>query len=157
MTIGTLYTKSVATVRRDATAEEAARLMREQHVGALVVVGPSDSATPLGVITDRDIVLEAVAQGIAPETVDVGSLMSSPVVTVPEDAGVLEALSRMAARGVRRAPIVDRAGRLRGLASVDDLLPLLAQELARISVLINREQRAEKLKTEDVSRDEFAA
>jgi CBS domain-containing protein len=157
MTIGTLYSKSVATVGRDATAEEAARLMREKHVGALVVVNPGDSAIPLGVITDRDIVLEAVVQGIAPETVDVGSLMSSPAVTVPEEAGVLEALSRMAAQGVRRAPIVDRNGRLRGLASVDDLLPLLAQELARISVLINREQRAEARKTEGGSRDKLAS
>jgi CBS domain-containing protein len=63
----------------------------------------------------------------------------------------------MAAQGVRRAPIVDRNGRLRGLASVDDLLPLLAQELARISVLINREQRAEARKTEGGSRDKLAS
>jgi len=156
MTIGSLYTKSVATVRRDASVEEAARLMREQHVGALVVVDPADSGAPAGVITDRDIAIEAVGQGIAPATVDVGSLMSSPVVTVREEAGVLEALSKMAARGVRRAPIVDRNGQLKGLTSIDDLLPLIAQELARISVLINREQRTEVLKTEDLFRDEFA-
>jgi CBS domain-containing protein len=156
MTIGSLYTKSVATVRRDASAEEAAHLMREQHVGALVVIDPADSGAPVGVITDRDIVIEAVGQGIAPATVNVSSLMSSPVVTVREEAGVLEALSKMAARGVRRAPIVDRDGRLKGLASIDDLLPLIAQELARISVLINREQRNETLKTEDLFRDEFA-
>jgi CBS domain-containing protein len=156
MTLGALYGKSVATVARYATAGEAARLMRDHHVGALVVVDPADGSVPVGIITDRDIVIEAVGQGLSPSTVDVSSVMSDPVMTVREEDGVLEALTQMAARGVRRAPIVDRNGRLKGLASVDDLLPLLARELAKIAVTINREQRAELRKTEDLFRDEFA-
>jgi CBS domain-containing protein len=74
-----------------------------------------------------------------------------------EADGLLEALEQMAARGVRRAPIVDRHGHLKGLVSMDDVVPLLARELAKISVLIRREQIGEVRKTEDVLQDEFAA
>lgn len=73
-----------------------------------------------------------------------------------EEDGLLEAPTQMAARDVRRVPVVDRGGHIKGLASVDDFLPLLVRELGKISVLIGREQAGEVRKTEDIFRDEFA-
>ena len=156
MTISDLCNRVVVTIRRDATAEDAARIMRASHIGNVVVVDGADTRKPVGIITDRDIAVEIVAQGLAPAQTMVGSVMSAPVVTLREDDGFLEALDKMSARGVRRAPVVDRDGRLKGMVSVDDLVPLLARELAKIGALIRHEQAAEMRKTENSFTDEFA-
>lgn len=156
MTISALCTKDVATVRRGATVQDAAALMRARHVGDVVVVGNADGRVPVGIVTDRDIAIEVVGQGLAPAHVTVESVMSAPLLTLREEDGVLEALTRMAGRGVRRAPVVDRNGRLAGLVSADDLVPLLARELAKVSVLIQRGRITESRKTKDSFIDEFA-
>lgn len=155
MTIASLCTKDVARLQRGATVQDAARLMRARHVGDVVIVGSADSGVALGILTDRDIAVDVVGRGLAPAQVPVESAMSAPLLTLREDDGVLESLSRMAARGVRRAPVLDRAGRLSGLVSVDDLVPLLARELAKVSVLIRRGQRHEARRTEDAFSDEL--
>jgi CBS domain-containing protein len=155
MTIGTLCAKPVARIRLDATVADAALLMRASHVGDLVVVD-GDGQSPVGIITDHEIVVEVIGQGFAPTQIPVASVMSTPLLALHEEDGLLEALEQMAARGVRRAPIVDRHGHLKGLVSMDDVVPLLARELAKISVLIRREQTGEVRRTEDVLQDEFA-
>src|SRR3990172_6838474 len=115
MTIGTLCAKPVARIRRDATVADAAMLMRASHVGDLVVVDTPEGQSPVGIITDRDIVVEVIGQGFSPAQIPVGSVMSTPVLALREGDGPLEALEQMAARGVRRAPIVGRHGHLKGL------------------------------------------
>ena len=151
-----LCKRVVVTIHRDATVQDAALFMRSSHIGNVVVVDAVDTRRPVGIITDRDIAVEVVAQGLAPAQTLVGSVMSAPVVTLREDDGFLEALDKMSARGVRRAPVVDRDGRLKGMVSVDDLVPLLARELAKIGALIRHEQAAEMRKTENSFTDEFA-
>jgi CBS domain-containing protein len=157
MTIKDLCKRVVVTIHRNATAEDAARAMRASHIGDVVVVDPADTRKPVGIITDRDIAVEIVAQGLAPGETKVGSVMSSPVLTLHEDDGFIEALDKMSARGVRRAPVVDREGCLKGMVSVNDLVPLLARELAKIGALIRHGQAAETRKTGDHLIDEFAA
>lgn len=156
MTIGVLCNRVVVTIRRHASVEDAARLMRSSHVGDVVVVERADSRVPVGILTDRDIAVEVVAQGLEPSRTEVGSAMSSPVLTVREDDGFLQALDKMSARGVRRVPVVDREGHLKGLVSVDDLVPLLARELAKVGALIRHGQAAEIGKTENSFQDEYA-
>jgi len=156
MTIRQLCKRNVVTLQRQATALDAARLMRENHIGAVVVVEAPDSRVPAGIVTDRDIVLKVVGEGLAPATTPVGRVMSSSLVTLREEDGFLAALDKMSARGVRRAPVVDGNGRLRGLVSVDDLVPLLAREFAKIGALIRHEQAAEAGRTENPFADEFA-
>lgn len=155
MTISELCKRVVVTIHRDATAEDAARLMRASHIGDVVVVDAADTRKPVGIITDRDIAVEVVAQGLAPAQTPVGAVMSSPVLSVRDDDSFIEALDKMSARGVRRAPVVDPDGRLKGLVSVDDLVPLLARELAKIGALIRHGQAAEMRKTKDAFSDEF--
>ncbi|MDH4190578.1 MAG: CBS domain-containing protein [Betaproteobacteria bacterium] len=157
MTLDGLYCKSVATVRRDATVADAARAMRDAQVRDLVVVDPGDARRPVGIITDRDIAIKIVGQGLNPAWVPVEHMMSAPAFSLRDRDGVYEALKKMAARGVRRAPVVDPEGRLTGLVAVDDLLALLAQELARISVLLRRGRIAEVRGTDDAVEEELSA
>jgi CBS domain-containing protein len=156
MTIAALCARDVAILQRGATVQDAARLMRARHVGDVVIVGSADTGVPLGILTDRDIAIEVVGQGLAPAQVPVENAMSAPLLTLREDDGVLDSISRMAARGVHRAPVLDPAGRLAGLVSVDDLVPLLAQELGKLAVLIRRGQRREASRTEDIRKEELA-
>ena len=116
----------------------------------------ADTGVPVGMITDRDSVVEVIAQGLAPAETPVESVMSTPVLTLQEDDEFLQALDKMSARGVRRAPVVDRDGRLRGLIAIDDLGRLLARELAKLGALIGHEQATEIQKTENSFSDEFA-
>lgn len=157
MSIRALCGRAVVTIQRQASVEDAARLMRSSHVGDVVVVDAADARIPVGIITDRDIVLEVVGRGLTPAATSVGSVMSTPVLTLREEDGFLTALDKMSARGVRRAPVVDGEGHLRGLVSVDDLVPLLAQELAKIGVLIRHEQAAEIQKTGNSFAGDFAS
>jgi len=156
MTISELCKRVVVTIHRGATAEDAAQLMRASHIGNLVVVDAADTRRPVGIITDRDIAIEVVAQGLAPGQTTVGSVMSAPVVSLREDDGFVAALDKMSAHGVRRAPVLDREGRLKGLVSVDDLVPLLARELAKIGALIRHGQATEMKKNATAFSDEFA-
>lgn len=157
MTISALCKRVVVTIHRDATVENAAVFMRSSHIGDVVVVDAADTRRPVGIITDRDIAVEVVAQGLAPAQTLVGSVMSTPLVSLREEDGFLEALDKMSAGGVRRAPVLDREGRLKGMVSVDDLVPLLARELAKIGALIRHEQAAEMRKTKNSFSDEFAS
>jgi signal-transduction protein with cAMP-binding, CBS, and nucleotidyltransferase domain len=155
MTIGKLCNRVVVTIQRQATVEDAARLMRSNYVGSVVVVDGPDTRIPAGILTDRDIAVNIVAQGMLPAQTVVGSVMSRPVMTLREDDGLLSALDKMSARGVRRAPVVDSSGRLTGLVAVDDLVTLLAREFAKIGALIRYEQAAEIQKTETSFRNEL--
>ena len=157
MGVSELCKRGVVTIHRNATVEAAAQMMRASHIGNVIVVDAADTRRPVGIITDRDIVVAVVAQGLAPSQTAVGSVMSAPLVSLTEDDTFIEALDKMAARGVRRAPVLDRNGQLRGLVSVDDLVPLLARELAKIGALIRHGQAAEMQKNANAFTDEFAA
>ena len=156
MTIKELCHRVVVTIHRQANVQDAARLMRSAHVGDLVVVDASDTRMPVGIITDRDIVVELVAQGLASAETRVESIMSSPPLTLRDDDGLLDALEQMANRGVRRAPVVDRHGRLQGLISVNDLVPLFAREFSKVGDLITHGQGVEIKKTEHSFLDNYA-
>ena len=136
--------REVMIIERDASVAEAARLMRELHVGSLVVVTKEAGQTrPTGILTDRDIVIEFVAEGLSPQEVAVGDAMSFQLATVDEDAGLFETIELMRDRGVRRLPVVDSAGTLVGLVAADDALELLAEQLNDLVKIVGRQQRIE--------------
>jgi CBS domain-containing protein len=122
----------------------AARLMRERHIGYLIVVEPFYTAPPpVGVLTDRDIVVGVLAKGTDPRLVKVGEVMTREPVVVREDASVNTALAEMRRIGVRRIPVVDAAGHLTGVLSLDEVLDALAGELLGVIGSIRTEVRAE--------------
>jgi CBS domain-containing protein len=145
MAIGEICNREVVIVTREAPVIEAARLMRQYHVGDLVVVDElSGRRRPVGIVTDRDIVIEVVAMEVAAETLCVGDIMSAELATVRESEGVFETIRYMRDKGIRRLPVVDRDGWLQGIVTLDDLLILLAEEMGEMARLIRREMDREQ-------------
>jgi len=144
MAIGEICSRQVVFARRGESVRDAARLMREHHVGALVIVDERDGLrVPVGIITDRDIVVAVVAKGLDADELRVEELMIGELTTAGEAEGVSECIARMRARGVRRMPVVDARGALVGILAADDLLDLLAEELSGLARTIANEQRHE--------------
>lgn len=137
--------REVIIVERAASILDAARLMRDYHVGDLVVVEErAGRRVPVGIVTDRDIVLEVIAEEVEIGTVTVQDIMSDELVTVREGDDLLDAIPLMRQRGVRRAPVVDETQALVGILTVDDVLELLAEEMNELARLIGREQTRER-------------
>ena len=151
MTIGTICNREVITVQRDATVLHAAVLMRQYHVGDVVVIENRKNKTvPIGIVTDRDIVVELVATELDCNVITVGDIIITKLIVVKDSAGVFEAIQLMVNKGVRRLPVVDDDGGLVGIITLDDLLLLLSKELATLTKLaaklVAREQKNEATK-----------
>jgi len=144
MAIGDLCNRTVTVIEPEHSVRAAAVLMREQHVGALVVVRNDGTRKPIGIITDRDIAIGVVAVGLDPEVLTVGDIMGSRIYTAPVDQGVLETVRQMRTKGIRRLPVVEGNGALAGIVTLDDLLALLAGELDKLAGLVAREQAIEE-------------
>ena len=147
MTIGTICNREVITVQRDATVLHAAMLMRQYHVGDVVVTETRNAqCVPIGIVTDRDVVIKLVATELDSAVITVGDIMEPKLTIVKECSGVFEAIQAMTAKGVRRLPVVDDAGGLVGIITLDDLLLLLAKEFSSLTKLVAREQKNEAIK-----------
>ena len=145
MTVGDVCTRSVVTATPDETIADAARRMRDHHVGTVVVVDGEKRDRPTGILTDRDIVVGAVAQ--SPDKVEsllVGDVMTRDVITTRPAATLHSALSTMHSRGIRRLPVVSGDGRLEGLIAFDDILEVMSEELSELVGLVAREQKLER-------------
>ncbi len=147
MRTGELCNRSVITATTATTIAEAAKLMRDHHVGCLVVTRENEGQLePAGIVTDRDIVIELIAKSVPLEDVTVGDIMSFALLKVTEDETVFETAQRMRSRGVRRVPIVSQTGALVGILALDDILSLLGEELSLLSRLTLRESQQETTK-----------
>jgi CBS domain-containing protein len=136
--------RDVAFAARATTAQSAAKLMRRYHVGSLVVVDHTDGRRrPVGIVTDRDIVLEIYALDLDPNVITIGDIMSQELITVPETFGVMETTQLMRIKGIRRVPVVDGEGDLVGIITVDDVLQVLAEELNAVTHTVSHEQSHE--------------
>jgi len=141
MTIGEICTRKVIIAPRNTSVFQAAKLMRQHHSGDIVVTDETDGRrTPVGIVTDRDLVLEIMAQGIDPAGLSVAEVMSDSPVTVAERDGVFETIASMRSAGVRRTPVVDSAGALIGIVSMDDVLELMAEEMGNLANVVRQER-----------------
>jgi len=141
--VGNCCVRHVITVASAATVAEAAALMRQHHIGALVIVGAGGKA--VGVLTDRDIVMEVVAAGLAPQAVKISEIVQRPLVAVTDAASLSEAVRLMSVNGVRRMPVVDAHGGIVGIITLDDILRQLVGPLVALADLAVRERRYESV------------
>ena len=134
MRVGDICKRSVVTCRRDASALELACLMRERRVGDVVVMDEQDGAsTPIGIVTDRDLVVEVMANSVDPDMLRADEMIVGELVTVLDTELVYDAIWHMRRKGVRRLPVLDAHGRLAGILTADDVTRFLAQELTEIA------------------------
>ena len=143
MEIGTICQRLVFTVRRSEEVTRAAQLMREKHVGYLVVIEPDPVARPLGVVTDRDIVVSVVARQVDPEALCVGDIMTVDPITALESDSVEAALQKMRVFGIRRLPVVNDKRELVGVLAMDDLLQVIAGDVQEVLDAIRKERLME--------------
>ncbi|MHB1871233.1 MAG: CBS domain-containing protein [Steroidobacteraceae bacterium] len=144
MKLKELCTPDVVSCTAEINALHAARLMRDHHVGDLVILDEnSEDGTPIGIVTDRDIVVEVLAKDLDPAKVTLREIMRVPLVLARASEEVEQALERMRAHGVRRVPMLDDAGKLAGIISLDDLLRRLAADAAALVEVVTREQDRE--------------
>lgn len=139
MSVGEVCNREVVFVERGASLGEAARLMREYHVGDLVVAdGTPGNLRPVGIVTDRDLVVEVLAEDIPCDQVTVNDIMAGDLLTAGEGDDLFDTIRRMRERGVRRVPVIDPQGLLVGILTVDDLVDLFSEQLANIVALFGR-------------------
>ncbi|MCC6715225.1 MAG: CBS domain-containing protein [Gammaproteobacteria bacterium] len=129
----------------DAPLREAAGIMREQHVGAVVVVSKDGNVTrPIGVVTDRDLVVAAFAADVDLDAISVKDVMSGDLVLATTEDDLWYTVQRMSERGVRRLPVTDSSGALQGILALDDLIELVAESMNNLAGLIRHGQQREK-------------
>jgi CBS domain-containing protein len=146
MEVAKLCHRNVVTVRKFEELTAAAEVMRDRHIGYLVVVEPEvgeGSLKPVGVLTDRDIVVSVIARQTDPRTLRVGDVMTQQPVVAAETESLEKALETMRRIGVRRLPVVGSRGQLVGVLSLDDIIDALALDLGDVAASIRKAQRVE--------------
>lgn len=136
MSLGNLCRREVVVVSQGTPIKEAVKFMEEKNIGSVIVVG---GGKPLGIATDRDILLRVVNKGLDPEKSSVDDVMTKEIVTLKEGMGLFEALEQVKGKGIRRFPIVDASGNLKGIMTLDDIIYLLGKEMADVASIIERE------------------
>lgn len=139
-----ICTLDVVCIHASASVTDAAKLMRNRHAGALVVIEQSDGERiPVGIVTDRDIVMSVVAADVPAASLAVGDIMSSPVLTCGEEHHLLEIISIMRTKAIRRLPVVNAHGVLAGMVAADDVYLALGVLLHEMNAAITDEQTRE--------------
>jgi CBS domain-containing protein len=145
MKLKDLCVLDVASCTPQLTIVEAARLMRQYHTGDLVVLDNGDEERePVGIITDRDIVVEVLAKGLDPAKTTVREIMSTQLVVASASEDYAEALQRMATHGVRRVPVIDDERCVVGIVTLDDMLRVHAAQANRLLDIVGKEQVREQ-------------
>lgn len=126
--------------------------MRDHHVGDVIVVDELEGqVTPVGVVTDRNLLVEVMAKGVNPDLLRADDLIANEIVTVFESEAVYDAIWHMRGKGIRRLPVVDAHNHLRGVLTADDVTKFLAEELMEVARIAPRQ-----IKREEASRDPAA-
>ena len=144
MTVGEYCNRSVIVIAGDESIKAAAQLMRKHHVGDLVLIEEREAKrVPVGIVTDRDLVVEVMAPGLEPEQLTVRDIVVESPFLVREEDSLFDALEMMRGRRVRRVPVIDADGELVGIITVDDLIGLLAEMLDDLAAVVGRQRERE--------------
>ncbi|WJG09178.1 CBS domain-containing protein [Aliiglaciecola sp. LCG003] len=140
MRVGDICEKRFIYASQSESLLNVAKLMRTQHVGSVIIIDGTDGKIkPVGIITDRDLVVEVLAANIDAATLTALDIVSSDLVSISESEELRDALNHLRYFGVRRAPVVDHEGHLVGIFSIDDSLPILSEEFSEIVKLMSNE------------------
>lgn len=130
---------------RDTGVIEAARMMRKNHTGDLIVVDdPDEARVPAGILTDRDIVVEVLGNDLDPAKTTVAQVMSTKLVVAQDTEDTAVAVERMHVHGVRRLPVVNHSGSLVGVFTLDDAIKLHAARAAEFVDIATKGQTHER-------------
>ena len=141
---GEFCNREVVVAEKDAAIVDLARLMRQYHTGDIIVVDNTGGKTiPIGIITDRDIILKIVAEGIPVNSVTAGDIMSPVLHTVNENSSIWSTFEMMQAKGIRRIPVINDQHELQGILTADDVLEIIAEETAALAKVFKQEQIVE--------------
>jgi CBS domain-containing protein len=144
MLVGEFCNREVVFVTEDSSVTEAAKIMREYHVGDVIVARESyGRREPVGILTDRDVALGVVAEEVDPASVSVGDTMTFELTTVSEDSDLMHAIEVMREKGIRRIPVVDADEALVGILTVDDILDVLSEILLDLVHLVDQQRKRE--------------
>ncbi len=144
MRIQDICTHHVATIVATESLVEATAVMRERHVGNVVVVEDiDDKRKVVGILTDRDLILSVIAAGLSPEALLVSDVMSKPVYCCAGTQDVFDAVAIMREQGVRRLPVLDEQGSLAGIIAADDIWIALSNQLKILGEITVRERIGE--------------
>jgi len=144
MPLSEICNREMIIVQRNETALEAAKLMRKHHVGDVMVVDDyNGKRIPVGIVTDRDIIVEIIATELDPGVMTVEDIMGKELFTVKETADLFWAIQYMRSKTVRRLPVVNDYGGLVGILTLDDVLALLSEELLDLAKLVGYERKKE--------------
>lgn len=145
MTIKTICNREVLIAQKDTTIQEAAKLMRDYHAGDIVLVEEKGgNRYPVGIVTDRDIVIELIAKEADLSEITLGDMVCRELIVAKENDAIDDTLKLMRQKGVRRLPVVDENGVLQGIITLDDLIELIAEELKDLAELIGKQQKLER-------------
>jgi CBS domain-containing protein len=143
-TLGNICTRDAVIVNKQATIKQAAELMRSRHVGSLVVVDTvAEEVKPIGLITDRDILLAIVAMDLDPNVFLLEDMLERPLITGLDTASAASGLRLMRKHGIRRLPVVDKGGVLVGIITLDDLLRTVSHYMNDVVKLLATEATTE--------------
>jgi CBS domain-containing protein len=145
MKVGDLATAGVVSADGSLTVVKAAKLMRDHHVGDVVVTEETESGSkPVGIVTDRDLVVGVIGLGLDPGVFTIGDVVQSPVHTAVADEEADVVIERMRVLGIRRVPVVDTRGNLDGIFTMDDYVAYLGRQLQNIRDLVQNERLREE-------------
>lgn len=145
MKVGELCNREVVVIEGGASIREAAKLMRHYHVGDVIVTEKREEGlAPIGILTDRDIVVELLAEDLSLDDICIADAMSFELLTARTEDDAVETIKQMRATGIRRIPVVNDQGLLEGLLAVDDYLEFFAEQMADLVALVKNEQRREQ-------------
>jgi CBS domain-containing protein len=144
MKVARIYTRNVISAPRSSTLQEAALIMRDRHVGSLLVTEDEPTADhAIGIVTDRDMAVLAVAEGCDPQNATLADIMTPRIAAIGRDADVHDAMAVMRRHGVRRLAVTGEDGSIVGVLSLDDVIDALAVELSGLADVIRSERGRE--------------